>query len=250
MRITFDSNVWEKILNPADGACAFVREALANGRIEGFISEAAFRIEAIRKSQRPAYFSSPSMDVQFPGTIVMRDGKPQILLMSIGPDDKRHPGLPDVQAERLKSALATGVRLLRAMAWMGLPGPPEIRDPSVFVQETEDTRKEREQRQIDICARMETRGVGKAAFDAAGGWGAPSEGPFNEKKFRKACAEWADGELVAAHIAYRNDILCTEDQANAAIGASIFDPANRAWLTSEFGVQFGTLKELVGKVAA
>jgi hypothetical protein len=54
---------------------------------------------------------------------------------------------------------------------------------------------------------------------------------------------------MGSHIAYRNDILCTEDQANAT-GASVFDPTSRAWLTEEFGVQFATLRELIEKVAA
>ena len=188
------------------------------------------------------------MSLHVPGTIAEIDGKRHICIASFGPDDQRHPGLPEVQAQKLRIALASGVRLLRGMSWLGLPSPMEISDPQIFVAETKDAMGEREQRQIDIYARMETRAVGKAAFDAAGGWGAPSEGPFNEKKFRKACAEWADGELVAAHIAYQNDILCTEDHANAT-GTSIFDPANRAWLSEDFRVQFATLQELVERVA-
>ena len=133
---------------------------------------------------------------------------------------------------------------------MGLPSPNEIRDPQIFVGETRDAMGEREQRQIDTYARVEERAVGKAVFDAAGGWGAPREGPFNEKKFRKACAEWADGELVAAHIAYQNDILCTHDRGKSAGAPSIFDPANRAWLTQEFGVAITTVQDRIKTVSA
>ena len=93
------------------------------------------------------------------------------------------------------------------------------------------------------------RGVGKAAFDAAGGWDAQPDASFNEKIFAKACAEWADGELVANHIAYRNDVWCTNDLARAA-GTSIFDPTNRAWLTAEFGVRFTTLEELTKELSS
>ena len=249
MKVTFDSNVWETIFNPVEGCCSALRAALTLGRVEGFICEAAFRIEAVRKSQRATYFAQPAMSMQVPGTIVEIDGKPHICIASFGPDDQQHPGLPEIQAQKLRSALASGVRLLRGMSWMGLPSPKEICDPQIFVVETKDAMGEREQRQINIYARMQTRAVGKAAFDAAGGWGAPHQGTFNEKKFRKACAEWADGELVAAHIAYQNDILCTEDHANAT-GTSIFDPTSRAWLSEEFGVQFATLRELVERVAA
>jgi hypothetical protein len=244
MRVTFDSNAWEKIFDPADRDWAPVRSAIASGRIGGFICESGFRIEAIRKRERAAYFAEPAMDVQFPFSNVIRNGKPYVQIMSIGPADESHPGLPQVQSNKLKNALTAGVRLMRGGAWMGLPSPVEIRDPALFVQ-TNDLG--REQRQIDASARIEARGVGKAAFDAAGGWNAQASAPHNEKVFHKACAEWADGELVAAHIAYRNDILCTNDQARAA-GVSIFDSSNRAWLKSEFGVKFATLEELLGSV--
>jgi hypothetical protein len=241
MQVTFDSNTWEKVFDPVDRDWASIRSAITSGRITGFICEAGFRIEAIRKRERAAYFAEPAMDVQFPFSIVMRDGKPYVHLMSIGPDDESHPGLPEVQSNKLKHALAAGVRLMRGAAWLGLPCPVEIRDPMLFVQTNDH---DREQRQIDASARIEARGVGKAAFDVAGGWNAQPGASFNEKMFAKACAEWADGELVASHIAYQHDILCTNDQARAA-GASIFDSANRAWLTAEFGVRFATLDELL-----
>ncbi|MCK1481532.1 hypothetical protein IVB25_01930 [Bradyrhizobium sp. 193] len=245
MRVSFDSNAWEKIFDPADRDWTSIRAALATNQITGFISEASFRIEAIRKSERTSYFAEPAMQVQF--SIVERDGKPSIL-MTMGPDEARHPGLPEIQSAKLKSALDAGVRLMRTASWLGLPSPAEIADSALFVP-TVHGDSEREQRQIDALARVEARGVGRAAFEAAGGWQGARGVLQDEKKFRKACAEWADGELVAAHIAYRNDVLCTNDQAHAA-GRSILDPTNRAWLTTEFGVQFATLEELLGQISA
>jgi hypothetical protein len=241
MQVSFDSNTWEKVFDPVDRDCAPVRSAIASGRITGFICEAAFRIEAVRKRERAAYFAEPAMDVQFPFSTVLRNGKPYVQIMSIGPADKSHPGLPEIQSNKLKNAFAAGVRLMRGAAWLGLPCPAEIRDPVLFVQANDPGR---EQRQIDASARIESRGVGKAAFDAAGGWNAQAGVPYNEKVFARACAEWADGELVASHIAYQHDILCTNDRARAA-GTSIFDAANRTWLAAEFGVRLATLEELL-----
>ena len=94
--------------------------------------------------------------------------------------------------------------------------PAPYRDKAV--PEVSEAARERAQRQLDVSAVVDGRGVGKAAFDTAGGWSAEIT---NEKRFRKACAEWADGELVIAHIAYRNDVLCTHDRARTA-GRSIF----------------------------
>lgn len=170
MRVSFDSNAWEEIFRSDAQDCIVIREALATRKFEGLICETAFRIEAVRKKDRTAYFAQPRMEVSFPGSIVQRDGKPHIVLMSIGPDNRQHPGLPEIQAERLKLAVSAGIRLMRELAWMGLPCPPEINDPRVFLQETEHERAEREQCQMAICAGMWERGVGKQAFDAAGGW--------------------------------------------------------------------------------
>lgn len=249
MRISFDSNAWEEIFRSDAQECVAIRNALATRKVEGLICETAFRIEAVRKKDRAAYFAQPHMEVSFPGSIVQRDGKPHVHLMSIGPDDRKHPGLPEVQADRLRAAASAGIRLMRGLAWMGLPSPREISDPRAFVQETESDRSEREQRQMTVSAAMWRRGVGKQAFDDAGGWQAIDEGQLHEKKFAKACAEWADGELAAAHIGYCNDFLCTEDHGIAA-GISIFDMSNRAWLESEHGVRFATLMDVATMVAA
>jgi hypothetical protein len=242
MRVSFDSNAWEKIFDPADRDWTNIRFALATNQIAGFISEASFRIEAIRKNERASYFAAPAMRVQF--SVVERDGRPHIQ-MTMGPDDARHPGLPEIQSAKLKRALDAGVRLMRTASWFGLPRPVEIGDPAHFVRTADEDN--REQCQTNALARIEARGVGRAAFEAAGGWQDAGGLLQDEKRFRKACAEWADGEFVAAHIAYRNDILCTNDQAHAA-GRSILDPVNRAWLTAEFGVRFATLDELLGQI--
>ena len=57
----------------------------------------------------------------------------------------------------------------------------------------------------------------------------------------------ADGELVCAHVAYRNDISCTNDCARGS-GTSIFDEANRSWLEANYGVTFRTVDELLAEI--
>jgi hypothetical protein len=243
MRVSFDSNAWEKIFSPADCKCAPVRAALKARRLDGFICEAAFRIEAIRKRDRADYFKQPHGDLQF-DRIVTQNGRSH-LEMSFGPLDDHHLGLHGAPASKLQSALAAGIRLMRGSNWMGLPSPQEIRDPTIFVPETPEATHEREQRQLDVSTLIDARGVGKAKFDAADGW---SDRITDTNRFREACAEWADGELVAAHIAYQNDILCTNDCARTA-GKSVFDVTNREWLTINYGVVFKTIDELLAEIA-
>jgi len=171
------------------------------------------------------------------------------LKMSIGPDDGRHPGLPREQKLKLERAFAAGVKLLRGGAWMGLPTPPEILSPSNYPREEPDAAFDRQQREIQMSSLIEQRGVGKAAFDAADGWEPRIRDASAERRLSKACAEWADGETVAAHFAYRNDILCTDDNAGGA-GRSIFDSANRGWLTADHQIRFMTVDELADALSS
>jgi hypothetical protein len=150
-----------------------------------------------------------------------------------------------VPAGKLQSALATGIQLLRGSNWTDLPEPQEILDPAIYVLETSTAAHEREQRQIDVSDLIDARGVGRGAVAAVYN---KDDAPVNEKRFIKACAEWADGELVAAHIAYQNDILCTCERAKNA-RTSVFNRTNRSWLTADYGVVFKTLDELLAEIA-
>jgi hypothetical protein len=69
-----------------------------------------------------------------------------------------------------------------------------------------------------------------------------------EKEFARAAAEWADGDSVAAHFAYGNDIFCTEHQGHGASGPSILDAENRRWLAVAHNVKFATITELAAQV--
>ena len=72
----------------------------------------------------------------------------------------------------------------------------------------------------------------------------------DRKKIARLVAEWADGEAVAAHIGYANDIFCSGDFKKSGRGKSVLDPEHRAWLTKEFGVRFATLSQLAEIVAS
>lgn len=246
MRVTFDSNAWEAAFDLSEGRYLPIRQNAQQGRLKGYICEIGFRIEAIRKIDRKNYFGQPKFEVTFGDFQPSADGK-YVRFMSMGPKDESHPGLPEKQAAKLRSALNLGVKLLRARAWMGLPAPAELRDPMVFVSENESI-PDREGTQILVADRIDKRGVGKKPFDEIGGWNLRPDSDVEERKFYRACAEWADGETVAAHIAYHNDILCTNDLGRSS-GKSIFNSANRDWLSLEYGVKFMTLEQLLEVLA-
>ena len=162
----------------------------------------------------------------------------------IGPADQAHPGLPEIQARKLEWAVKHGVRLLHGISWLGLPRPPEINDPAIYVSDADGERARRSQCQIDVASAIGRSGVGRASFEKLGGWAGQQIAADASKKFQRACAEWSDEETVIAHITYQNDFLCTNDHGKSA-GASIFDQTHRTWLTETYGVRFATLQELI-----
>ena len=168
MRVSFDSNAWEAIFDVTDTHHAPIRAALRERRIDGFICASAFRIEAVRKSIRPSYFRQPHMEVST--EIVAKGNCIFGLRMSMGPANSKHPGVPKIQAEKLERARAAGIQLMYGQNWMGLPVPPELAHRTNYVHEEEDAARAREERQLLIFSAIRSRQVGRAAFDAVGGW--------------------------------------------------------------------------------
>jgi len=67
----------------------------------------------------------------------------------------------------------------------------------------------------------------------------------DQKQINKLVAEWADGEAVACHIGYGNDVFCSYDKAGkTGQRRSVLNLANRQWLTETYGVRFMSLAEL------
>src|SRR5438132_1682584 len=62
--------------------------------------------------------------------------------------------------------------------------------------------------------------------------------PGDLTKVGRAVAEWADGDSVAAHYGYANELFCTQDRAARAGRRSVMHPAQRSWLHRVYGVEF------------
>lgn len=69
------------------------------------------------------------------------------------------------------------------------------------------------------------------------------------KKVRLAVNEWADGEALAGHAGYRNDLFCTHDDAHDLGARSILHSSHRAWLSEMHGVTFVKVAELADRLA-
>jgi hypothetical protein len=251
MRVTLDSNVWQIVVRPSlaprhenHDDFVSVHEALRNKRIEGFISETVGTLEAIKKGGRASYFTAirPIVDVNTEAT-----GNNVLMSIKIGTNHGQHPGLPPILLEGLEAAFSLGIRVMRA-ARIGLPVPAPFLSLRHYADEQDIAASAaRDNRWGEVLEALELRGVGAAVLKTVKQAFRPAS-PAELKQFARAIAEWADGDTVAAHVAYNNDVFCTEDKGKSAGGKSILDESNRLWLYETYGVRFATIRELAEQI--
>lgn len=264
MRVTFDTNTYRPVAepdrytnHPDHEVFVYLNEAIRDGRIAPFIGEALFTIEAIRKVARAPYLAGRRPQTEIAETTTP-DGHARATV-TFGPDHSQHPGLSARETERLENALKLGFRLL-AQPRIGTPRPEPVRPdlhPDRFAADTDIS--ERQDKFMKVGRVIEDRGVGFAKAKVIGARARTrakrpatwfelldDERFFNDderKEIASAVGEWVDGDNIAAHIAYGNDLFCTEDKAGNN-RPSIMNADNRNWLAADYGVRFVTALEL------
>ena len=220
LRVTFDTNTLDPITQPelagpmrAD--CMTIHESLQSKCLEGFFCETVLTVEGGQQPPRPETVA------------------------------------------RVRRALELGLRILSAPRAGGTP--IEALDSELYAKDVNPlTRLERYEA---IAAAIEARGSGFArvlevarslSHRADFPTGLPSidraSSPRDMTKVARAVAEWADGDSVAAHFSYANDLFCTEDRAGRAGRYSILHPAQRSWLHRVYGVEFVSIAELAARL--
>jgi hypothetical protein len=231
-----------------------IKDAIRSGRVRGFISEGFATVESIKKQDRAQFNFRSVPDVK----VTRKSQGPGIHRLSIKIEAKHglHPGITPEFEEELDEALAIGMKLL-STPYIGLPVPHRLRNnPHVYAEEVFATADYNE-RFGNAVRTIVDKGLGEGALTAlAKEFTKRLDGPRpaglsdraliygvyqhasgrTKEKIEKAFGESVDGDLVAAHIAFRNDYLCTEDRGRSAPFPSIFDAANRAWLKTAYGV--------------
>jgi hypothetical protein len=241
MRVTFDTNVFDKITRPTVYSkdpdfpeMVVIHEAVKDARIQAFICDTTITLEGIGGDDRATVFGSTGSRSSFART---SDDTLAITMKTEQPDRKPvHPK----QAERFVEAFRLGIRLLGAPR----TGMPRADEQFYAIEEPEQL-GDRLNRFHDLGREIEARGLGTArAEKIAARFPRPARGPwFNalgaakdiheKREVSRAIAEWADGDSIAAHYAYGNDFFCTRDAAKAETrrgDPAVFDADNRAWL--------------------
>jgi hypothetical protein len=168
---------------------------------------------------------------------------------------KRKPLHPEVIA-RLNAATALGVKALRDVPRLGAF---QISDQNnkIYLEVAAGIAETKWRDTATNVARdIEAKGVGIAQVKKLGAnlQADPAETWFRalnnasdihqKRAIERAFSEWADGDSVAAHIAYGIDIFCSADVGNSNVQNSVLDTQHRAWLSSTYGVRFMTFEDL------
>lgn len=276
LRVTFDTNVLDLACRPErfpkdarQPQLQKVRDALLAKSIQGFYSVTMLTIEGIMRKDRARVFAGTTLkqepeqisvtkNADLPEAIRKKVGGADIETVKVNyvVDQPRTPLHPEVIA-RINAAKTLGVGVLKAVPRVGAF---DIKDPDgeFYLANGEgDAMRTWINKIHEVARAVEHRGLGIAQVKALGGTMAsgPDELWFSalenakdvhqERAVERAFSEWADGDSIAAHIAYGLDIFCSADVGNSNATNSILDPTNRAWLTATYGVRFMTFDDLL-----
>jgi hypothetical protein len=225
MRVTFDSNVYDKAVrlatyskDPAFREMIVIHQALKERRIQGFICDTTMTLEGIGTDDRATVFGGTHAR-----SSVAQTAEDTFTITSTTEQPDRRPVHPK-QAERLIEAFRLGIRLLGAPR-IGMSRAEEqfyvIEDPTMMAQRLD--------RYFTLLTQIEERGLGSARamklatrFTPSGTLQRPwftalgaAKDIHKRREVARAVAEWADADSIAAHYGYGNDFFCTLDFAKA-----------------------------------
>ena len=240
MNVTFDSNVWEPVIDEADRHYVKIKNKIRAGEIRPYICEIALSLEAIQRKMRAKFFENYEPSTIFED-VPTEDSKLQ-MRVCFKPNEELHPGLPPKQRCKLLKARNLGFRVLR-MTRIGTVRPKDIPD-DMYVDFASIDEFWKYAEPLATCSEyIAALECGQAAFNQLkerfNQVDFDSQGTSSEfdKRFPEAVAEWVDGDALSAHYASGNEWFCTNDRAgNAGIG-SIFHPQNRARVEKKFGIK-------------
>ncbi len=281
-RVSLDTNVLDLACrperfpkDPRQPHLHKVKAALAAGTIQGFCSVTMLTIEGIMRKDRAEVFASTQTKMQ-PEThsltknadlshairAVVGDADVETIGMNLTVEQPARKPLHNEVLARIEAAQAVGVHFLK-----GVPrvGAYQIHDPEkklyldngegdalgVWIEKAHEVARAIESRGLGF-AQVKAIGQAKAAGDPAKAWFKAldkAKDVHEERAVERAFSEWADGDAIAAHVAYGLDIFCSADVGNSSATNSVLAPANRAWLTATYGVKFMTFDDLLASLS-
>lgn len=251
MKVTFDSNVWRWIAAPEDTQAQEdlaiyrkIHQLCSDGLIDGYLSGSIFSWEAVTRLERKDILSKDRgkitlSELEEAGNCLRRT-------ITVGPDPTAHSGTPEKFIYYLEKARQLGFKI------MHIPRLGYLSNPDISENYYADYNISIGERFANAVKVIESRGCGMAQIQTIGhqyatNWLKAIEiAPTSEAKaIAKAVAEWADGDSIAIHLAYKNDLFCTKDNAKGAGQNSVMASKHIEYLAKIFNLKKVSPEELV-----
>jgi len=265
--VTFDSNVWECIVDPekrdahADAnALNRIRSAIESGVVRPFISDVVVTLEGVRRRDRASVFR----DIEISSTSTHSvappspDGPATVSRTITRRTSFDHfPSAHEKLSRSLHEAVTLGFKMIRVppIGWMRLeeawykPTPADEGQLSDLLHRTNVAAVSFEEQgcgvawvtelgeeALRIHPELTQRGIQSPFLAFAYG--------DNQAAIPDAVAEWADGDALAAHYGHGHDVFCSLDRGRQAGSRSILQGSRRTWLMREFGIKVSSPIEL------
>jgi len=263
MNITLDSNVWEKTVSSIEtdeNKYFQLKKLISSKKVKAYICEIALSLESITKKERATFWANyePLFENTTLGGTHNTDGSITIHNhFCFSPNNEKHPGLHQTLIEKLELANALNFKVLR-MTNLGTIRTSEIPKEMLEDSRTIDDFWEYAQKLYDCAEYINEIKCGSYEYDkfidkhSYRGLSIPylfkEMDAYNTKVFAKLIAEWVDGDSIAAHYAFGNDIFCTEDQAKSTGQKSVFSQCNVAHIKNKFGINILSIDEVLDLV--
>jgi hypothetical protein len=250
MKVTFDKNVYEFVVDPEKPAIITEAErwvyrklhnAISEKRIVPFISESILTYESVQRNARQQVMSREQ-----PIVVSSEGGK-----ITISSNPKIHPGGHAKDAYYLTRAMELGFKILPGKRFGKLVSPLVKTE---WYHLTEEDYFLISDRFSEANEFLEAKGCGYAAYHELI---TPEKYAHlyvhdrlrlydgSQNKLSRAISEWSDGDSVCLHIAYGIDFFCTRDDAKNAKVSSVFHPLMVASLKERFDFNKVTPEYLV-----
>lgn len=262
LKVTFDSNVLTRVLQPENVQnfsvvdvkdLQIINEAIRTGMIEGFVAKTFFTKEAVPKVLREDVYRKAFRRYK-EITSQSTDARLNNHNLKIRPIKKHQFDSERLFSRRnfLPVLRQYHVRILHTYLCGDIL--PQLKNgesiEDVFSIDDFyhwDGDEGEVMNRNDLCFRfiVEDLKAGALCVDVIDDIDNAHDEISNLKaKIGKSAAEEADVQAIATHYAHQIDIFCTEDKGKSAGGNSVMKAENKAELTKKFGIRFCTLSEL------
>lgn len=260
--VTFDTNTYQRVLEPKQtdpkySVAAKIHQLIVDKKIQGFLSETIFTLEAVQTGRpRVAFFANYDPPIKITISAIEQDGSQTELL------DKTEGGTTQMPQHGNNPHFSKYWNIAKSLGFKLITCPriAGVKDPT-FTREDYASHPSDWNEVFGACARnIENHGCGKRCIEAIGNqYKQDGETWFEGLKHilasnltdkineaSEAIAEWADADSIAACVGYGIQYFCTEDQGRVAGSNSILHQNNRQWFNNQnYNLKIVTMDELV-----